>query len=233
MNKEDFIKGIGAVSFGSENVNKGIFCLVEGVSNVVTGYASHAEGYNNVVAGSHAHVGGTNSLALGQNTFVHGDNLQATYLNSAAFGHYNDPNNQLFSIGKGNYQNAFSINKDGNIQFGGRLLSGTTYENKIPLFKIIEKVYTSHGVGGNGGFSRARDITIEGYKPIAILGFSVTNMPGHPTSTEADASWCVVPRIWIGYDYTYDHPNYKTDSLYYYFWNYYINCTWFSCIFSK
>ena len=72
-------------------------------------------------------------------------------------------------------------------------------------FKIIEKVYTSHGVDANGGFSRARDITITGYKPIAILGFSVTNMPGHPTSTEADASWCVVPRIWIGYDYTYDH----------------------------
>lgn len=218
-NLENSVKGIGAASFGSENVNKGIFCFIEGSNNIVTGYASHVEGSNNVAAGSNSHVGGSNSLVLGQNTFAYGDNLQATYLNSAAFGHYNSPDNQLFSVGKGGYENAFSINKDGNIQFGGRLLSGTTYENKIPLFKIVEKIYTSHGVGANGGFSIARDITIAGYKPIAILGFSVTNMPGHPTSTEADASWCVVPRIWVGYDYTYDHQNYKTDSLYYYFWN--------------
>lgn len=219
MNKEDSVKGIGAVSFGSENVNKGIFCLAEGVGNIATGYASHAQGYNNVVAGSHSHVGGSNSLALGQNTFVHGDNLQATYLNSAAFGYYNNPENQLFSIGRGNYENAFSINKDGNVQIGGGLLAGTAYEDKKPLFKIIQRTFTAHGIGGNGGMAKARDISIPGYRPIASLGYVIANSSGHPTSSQTSASWCILSKFWIGYDYTQDHQNYKTDSIYYYIWN--------------
>ena len=218
-NLENSVKGIGAASFGNENVNKGIFCFIEGSNNIVTGYASHVEGSNNVAAGSNSHVGGSNSLVLGQNTFAYGDNLQATYLNSAAFGHYNSPDNQLFSIGKGGYENAFSINKDGNIQFGGRLLTGATYADKKPLFKVVEKTHTGIGMGQNGGFSITRDISLEGYKPIGVLGLSVVNSPGHPTSTEADASYCVIPRFWLGYNYTNDHPNYKTDSIYYYIWN--------------
>ena len=219
MNKENSVKGIGAVSFGSENVNKGVFCLVEGASNTVTGYASHAQGYNNIVAGSHAHVGGINSLALGQNTFVHGDNLQATYLNSAAFGYYNNPENQLFSIGRGNYENAFSINKDGDVQIGGGLLAGTAYEDKKPLFKIIEKSLQVGEVGTNGSKTQVRDISVTGYKPIAILGIVVANLNGVLLSGYVDASWCVVPRFWIGYDYTQEHSNYKTDDIYYYIWN--------------
>ena len=127
-------------------------------------------------------MGGSNSLVLGQNTFAYGDNLQATYLNSAAFGHYNSPDNQLFSIGKGGYENAFSINKDGNIQFGGRLLTGATYADKKPLFKVAEKTFTTHGLGGSGGMAKARDISISGYKPIASLGYVITNSSGHPTS---------------------------------------------------
>lgn len=218
-NLENSVKGIGAASFGSENVNKGIFCFIEGSNNIVTGYASHVEGSNNVAAGSNSHVGGSNSLVLGQNTFAYGDNLQATYLNSAAFGHYNSPDNQLFSIGKGGYENAFSINKDGNIQFGGRLLTGTTYADKKPLFKVVEKKHTGIGIGQNRGFSTVRDISLKGYKPIGVLGLSVINSPGHPTSTEADASYCVIPGFWLGYNYTNDHPNYKTDSIYYYIWN--------------
>lgn len=218
-NLENSVKGIGAVSFGSENVNKGIFCFIEGSNNIVTGYASHVEGSNNVAAGSNSHVGGSNSLVLGQNTFAYGDNLQATYLNSAAFGHYNSPDNQLFSIGKGGYENAFSINKDGNIQFGGRLLTGTTYADKKPLFKVVEKTFTMHGLGGNRGMARARDISISGYKPIASLGYVITNSSGHPTSNQTSASWCILSKFWIGYDYTQDHRNYKTDTIYYYIWN--------------
>lgn len=233
MNKEDSVKGIGSASFGSENVNKGVFCLAEGVGNTVTGYASHAEGYNNVVAGSHAHAegwqvkalgenshaGGSNTTATGLNSFVHGNYLNAIYPNSAAFGYGNSAQSQLFSIGMGLSQNAFSINQDGDVQIGGRLLSGTTYENRIPLFKVVERTFTAHGIGRNGGMTRVRDITIAGYKPIAILGIVVGNSPGHPTSGQVDASWCVVPRFWIGYDYTSDHQNYKTDSIYYYIWN--------------
>lgn len=218
-NLENSVKGIGAASFGSENVNKGIFCFIEGSNNIVTGYASHVEGSNNVAAGSNSHVGGSNSLVLGQNTFAYGDNLQATYLNSAAFGHYNSPDNQLFSIGKGGYENAFSINKDGNIQFGGRLLTGTTYADKKPLFKIVERTFTAHGLGGNGSMAKARDISISGYKPIASLGYVITNSSGHPTSSQTSASWCILSKFWIGYDYTQDHQNYKTDSIYYYIWN--------------
>lgn len=218
-NLENSVKGIGAVSFGNENVNKGIFCFIEGSNNIVTGYASHVEGSNNVAAGSNSHVGGSNSLVLGQNTFAYGDNLQATYLNSAAFGHYNSPDNQLFSIGKGGYENAFSINKDGNIQFGGRLLTGTTYADKKPLFKVVEKTFVTHGLGGNGGMAKARDISISGYKPIASLGYVITNSSGHPTSNQTNASWCILSKFWIGYDYTQDHRNYKTDSIYYYIWN--------------
>ena len=233
MNKEDSVKGIGSASFGSENVNKGVFCLAEGVGNTVTGYASHAEGYNNVVAGSHAHAegwqvkalgenshaGGSNTTATGLNSFVHGNHLNAIYPNSAAFGYGNSAQSQLFSIGMGLSQNAFSINQDGDVQIGGRLLSGTTYENRIPLFKVVERTFTVHGINRNGGMTRVRDITVAGYKPIAILGIVVGNSPGHPTSGQVDASWCVVPRFWIGYDYTSDHQNYKTDSIYYYIWN--------------
>ena len=116
-------------------------------------------------------------------------------------------------------QNAFSVNQDGDIQIGGRLLSGTTYENRIPLFKVVERTFTVHGIGRNSGMTRVRDITVAGYKPIAILGIVVGNSPGHPTSGQVDASWCVVPRFWIGYDYTNDHSDYKTDSIYYYIWN--------------
>lgn len=233
MNKENSVKGIGSASFGSENVNKGVFCLAEGVGNTVTGYASHAEGYNNVVAGSHAHAegwsvkalgenshaGGSNTTATGLNSFVHGNHLNAIYPNSAAFGYGNSAQSQLFSIGMGLSQNAFSVNQDGDIQIGGRLLSGTTYENRIPLFKVVERTFTGHGIGRNGGMTRSRDITIAGYKPIAILGIVVGNSPGHPTSGQVDASWCVVSRFWIGYDYTNDHSDYKTDSIYYYIWN--------------
>ena len=233
MNKEDSVKGIGSASFGSENVNKGVFCLAEGVGNTVTGYASHAEGYNNVVAGSHAHAegwqvkalgenshaGGSNTTAIGLNSFVHGNYLNAIYPNSAAFGYGNNAQSQLFSIGMGLSQNAFSVNQDGDVQIGGRLLSGTTYENRIPLFKVVERTFTAHGIGRNGGMTRVRDITVAGYKPIAILGIVVGNSPGHPTSGQVDASWCVVPRFWIGYDYTNDHSDYKTDSIYYYIWN--------------
>lgn len=116
-------------------------------------------------------------------------------------------------------QNAFSVNQDGDVQIGGRLLSGTTYENRIPLFKVVERTFTVHGIGRNGSMTRSRDITIAGYKPIAILGIIVGNSPGHPTSGQVDASWCVVPRFWIGYDYTNDHSDYKTDSIYYNIWN--------------
>lgn len=217
-NLENSVKGICAASFGNENVNKGIFCFIEGSNNIVTGYASHVEGSNNVAAGSNSHVGGSNSLVLGQNTFAYGDNLQATYLNSAAFGHYNSPDNQLFSIGKGGYENAFSINKDGNIQFGGRLLTGTTYADKKPLFKVETEVYKAIGIGPGLGYSASRKIEKEGYVSIAILGFEAINNSSW-TNSYADAGWCVIPRVWLGHSTTTDTPNQVANSVTFYIWN--------------
>ena len=200
-NLENFVKGIGAASFGSENINKGIFCFAEGAGNIVTGYASHVEGHNNIAAGSHSHVGGSNSLVLGQNTFAYGDNLQATYLNSAAFGFYNSPENQLFSIGRGGYENAFSVNKDGNVQIGGRLLAGTTYTNNKPLFVFDTLIWTGQSISKNGSWRQTgyRLTRRPGYKAIAIAGIGIYNGTGG-----ANANWCVPCGCYIWSSSPYD-----------------------------
>lgn len=201
MNSEDAIKGIGAASFGSDNINKGIFCLAEGVGNIVTGYASHVEGCNNIATGSHTHVGGSNSFASGENAFVHGDNLKATYLNSAAFGYYNSPDDQVFSIGKGGSKNSFSINKDGNIQFGGQLLAGTTYADKKPLFTFDTLVWQGQSIPKNGSWTRTgyQLIGKPGYKAIGISGIGIYDGTGG-----ANASWCVPMRCYVWSASPYD-----------------------------
>lgn len=201
MNSEDAIKGIGAASFGSDNINKGVFCLAEGVGNIVTGYASHVEGCNNIATGSHTHAGGSNSFALGENTFVHGDNLKATYLNSAAFGFYNSPDDQIFSIGKGSFKNSFSINKDGNIQFGGQLLAGTTYADKKPLFTFDTLVWQGQSIPKNGSWTRTGyQLTGKpGYKAIGISGIGIYDGTGG-----ANAAWCIPMRCYIWSASPYD-----------------------------
>lgn len=201
MNSEDAIKGIGAASFGSDNINKGIFCLAEGVGNIVTGYASHVEGCNNIATGSHTHVGGSNSFASGENAFVHGDNLKATYLNSAAFGYYNSPDDQVFSIGKGGSKNSFSINKDGNIQFGGQLLAGTTYADKKPLFTFDTLVWQGQSIPKNGSWTRTgyQLIGKPGYKAIGISGIGIYDGTGG-----ANAAWCIPMRCYVWTASPYD-----------------------------
>lgn len=201
MNSEDAIKGIGAASFGSDNINKGVFCLAEGVGNIVTGYASHVEGCNNIATGSHTHVGGSNSFASGENAFVHGDGLKATYLNSAAFGFYNSPDNQVFSIGKGGSKNSFSINKDGNIQFGGQLLAGTTYADKKPLFTFDTLVWQGQSIPKNGSWTRTGyQLTGKpGYKAIGISGIGIYDGTGG-----ANAAWCIPMRCYVWTASPYD-----------------------------
>lgn len=106
------------------------------------------------------------------------------------------------------------INPLGNINMSGLI----QYNNK-PMFKVVNKTFTAIGIGSGRAYTAARDITIDGYKPISIGGIKLTNSSAYNSSTNADAGWCVIPTFWLDYSTTIDHPNVQSDSIYFYIWN--------------
>ena len=106
------------------------------------------------------------------------------------------------------------INALGNINMSGLI----QYNNK-PMFKVVNKTFTAIGIGSGRSYTAARDIAIDGYKPMSIGGIKLTNNSSYNPSSNADASWCVIPDFWLDYSTTIDHPNVQSDSIYFYIWN--------------
>ena len=106
------------------------------------------------------------------------------------------------------------INALGNINMSGLI----QYNNK-PMFKIVNKTFRSIGIGSGRSYTVARDIAIDGYKPMSIGGIKLTNNSSYNPSSNADAGWCVIPTFWLDYTTTIDHPNVQSDSIYFYIWN--------------
>lgn len=106
------------------------------------------------------------------------------------------------------------INALGNINMSGLI----QYNNK-PMFKVVNKTFTAISIGSGRAYTAARDIAIDGYKPMSIGGIKLTNSSAYNSSTNADAGWCVIPAFWLDYTTTIDHPNVQSDSIYFYIWN--------------
>lgn len=106
------------------------------------------------------------------------------------------------------------INALGNINMSGLI----QYNNK-PMFKVVNKTFTAIGIGSGRAYTVARDIAIDGYKPMSIGGIKLTNNSSYNPSSNADAGWCVIPAFWLDYSTTIDHPNVQSDSIYFYIWN--------------
>lgn len=106
------------------------------------------------------------------------------------------------------------INALGNINMSGLI----QYNNK-PMFKVVNKTFTAIGIDSGRAYTVARDIAIDGYKPMSIGGIKLTNNSAYNPSTNVDASWCVIPAFWLDYSTTIDHPNVQSDSIYFYIWN--------------
>ena len=87
------------------------------------------------------------------------------------------------------------------------------------MFKVVNKTFKSIGIGSGMSYTAARDIAIDGYKPMSIGGIKLTNNSSYNPSSNADASWCVIPAFWLDYSTTIDHPNVQSDSIYFYIWN--------------
>lgn len=113
-----------------------------------------------------------------------------------------------------------SITTEGNINASGNVnISGLIQYNNKPMFKVVNKTFTSIGIGSGRAYTAARDIAIDGYKPMSIGGIKLTNNSAYNPSTNVDASWCVIPTFWLDYSTTIDHPNVQSDSIYFYIWN--------------
>lgn len=90
----------------------------EGLSSEAVGEGAHAEGINTVAVGEGSHAEGINTLAQGMGSHAGGYFTKALHENEAAYGKYNQPNDDtLFSIGDGTADdarhNAFEITTDG------------------------------------------------------------------------------------------------------------------------
>lgn len=107
-----------------------------------------------------------------------------------------------------------NINALGNINMSGLI----QYNNK-PMFKVVNKTFKSIGIGSGRSYTAARDIAVDGYKPMSIGGIKLTNNSAYNPSSNADASWCVIPAFWLDYSTTIDHQNVQSDSIYFYIWN--------------
>lgn len=177
------------------------------------------------------------SVAIGQDLYANNEN-------QLSIGKYNLQNNDglAFVIGNGtddaNRSNAFTVNWDGNTEVGGDLkvannaeivndisvggdvnITGAIKSNNKPMFKVVNRVFTSIGIDSGRAYTTKRTISIDGYTPVSIGGIKVTNNMAYNASSYADASWCVVPAFWIDFSDTIDDPNIRTDALYFYIWN--------------
>lgn len=102
----------------------------KGVQNVAPGVGATASGYNTTASGSNSFAAGLNSIAGYNNQFVIGQNNDNSSYN-------------LFEVGNGlneiDKNNAFEVNKNGNITAGGDVIdgNGNILNNKVD--KVVGK----------------------------------------------------------------------------------------------
>lgn len=110
--------GHSSHSEGNRTTAKGHYSHAEGLQTQAIGGNSHAEGAQVQAIGDFSHAEGCVTIANGVCSSSHGYYTQALHDNEAAYGKYNESNdNTLFSIGDGTADdarhNAFEITTDG------------------------------------------------------------------------------------------------------------------------
>lgn len=136
--------GYVAHAEGDRTVASGSTAHAEGYKTKATGNSSHAQGEETTASGFCSYASGKYSVASGEYSSAHGLGTVADGYGQTAVGTYNTRNsNALFVVGRGEWDSlradAFSINNDGSMTFGGvrvtpeqfaKIVSGAMYVKK-------------------------------------------------------------------------------------------------------
>lgn len=206
--------GVCTSSFGNRNKVSGVYSFANGVDNTSTGYASFANGVENTALGSASYAGGHESVAIGTDSLAYGCRTKATESYSLACGIENDPEYNLFSVGRVGTGNGFAVETNGDCTIGGQIKSGYSESTSVPMFIVRTHSFSGIGIGAGRSYSVSRCIKVDGYTPIALLGYTVES------ENNAYSSWCIPTRCLITTSSnTPDVQGTEVDAVYFYLWN--------------